>query len=91
MRQARRSAHFLHDHQCEVWIIDAATLASLSPNGGKREPTKKGWDAADAVDEWQDLEALHDEAVNLLKPFDWGERWSPSPFPADSRRGAVPA
>ena len=73
-KYAGRVAHFLHDRQCEVSIIDAAALASLSPNGGKREPTKKGWDAADAADEWQHLEALHDEVMNLLKPFDPGAR-----------------
>jgi putative DNA primase/helicase len=66
-KYAGRVAHFLHDRQCEVSIIDAAALASLSPNGGKREPTKKGWDAADAGDEWQDLDALRRAAHEFAK------------------------
>jgi predicted DNA-binding protein (UPF0251 family) len=66
-KYAGRVAHFLHDRQCEVSIIDAAALASLSPNGGKREPAKKGWDAADAGDEWQDLDALRRAAHEFAK------------------------
>ena len=57
----------LQGQDCEVSIIDAVALASLAPDGGKREPTKKGWDAADAGDEWQDLDALRRAAHELAK------------------------
>ena len=53
----------LHGLGCEVSIINADALASLTPEGGNREPTK-GWDAADAVKEWEDLEALREAAAN---------------------------
>ena len=47
-------ARILHGLDCEVSIIDAVALASMAPDGGKRDPVK-GWDAADAVAEWPDL------------------------------------
>jgi putative DNA primase/helicase len=50
---------------CEVSILDAVTLAHVDPNGGEREPTKKGWDAADALAEWPDLDALRATALKL--------------------------
>ena len=53
---------------CEVSILDAVALAHVDPNGGEREPTKKGWDAADALAEWPDLEALRETALNLAAP-----------------------
>ena len=34
---------------CDLSIIDAAALARTTPDGGSREPTKVGWDAADAI------------------------------------------
>jgi YD repeat-containing protein len=42
---------------CEVSKIDAMALGSIAPDGSQRK-TKQGWDAADAVDEWTDLDAL---------------------------------
>jgi len=56
---------------CEVRVIDAMALAALLPDGLKREPTK-GWDAADAVEEWSNLPALRRAAVGLAKPFESG-------------------
>ena len=50
---------------CEVSILDAVALAQVDPNGGEREPTKKGWDAADALAEWLDLDALRATALKL--------------------------
>ena len=35
-----------------------------------REPSKKGWDAADAMSEWLDTAALRQAAVACAKPFD---------------------
>jgi hypothetical protein len=49
----------------EVSILDAVALAHVDPNGGEREPTKKGWDAADALAEWPDLDALRATALKL--------------------------
>ena len=54
---------------CEASLIDAATLARIDPNGGSRDPTKKGWDAADALLEWADIEALRSAALGLAKPY----------------------
>ncbi len=39
---------------CDVSIVDAAGLARTAPDGGTRELTKDGWDAADAITEWAD-------------------------------------
>jgi putative DNA primase/helicase len=66
---ASEVAAILAEHGCDVSIIDAAALARIDPNGGAREPTKKGWDAADAVAEWTDIEALRKAAMVLAKPF----------------------
>lgn len=77
---AAEVAHILHGLECEVSTIDATALASMTPDGGKREPIE-GWDAADAVAEWQDLPALRKEAVKLAKPFDAGPAFvSHGPF-----------
>ncbi len=71
MKYAREVAAILAALDCDVSIIDAAALAAIDPNGGAREPAK-GWDAADAIDEWRDLDALREAAVGLAKPFDPG-------------------
>jgi hypothetical protein len=63
-------AGILHALGCEVSIIDAVTLASLAPGGGTREPVK-GWDAADAVAEWQqDIAALRKATHGLATSFE---------------------
>jgi Protein of unknown function (DUF3631) len=54
---------------CEVSIINAEALARLAPEGGNREPTKDGWDTADAIKEWQDLEALRRAAESHASLF----------------------
>jgi putative DNA primase/helicase len=66
-KYAHEVAAILHK-QCEVSIIDAQALASLSPDGGQREPAQ-GWDAADAIEEWNDLAALREAATGLAKPY----------------------
>jgi putative DNA primase/helicase len=58
----------LHGLGCEVSITDAMALASMGPDGGKREP-EKGWDAADAITEWPDVGALRKAAVDLATPY----------------------
>ena len=47
-------------------MIDAMALASTAPDGGKHEPDK-GWDAADAIAEWENLSALRKAAYGLAK------------------------
>ena len=71
-KYARQVAAIVADVKCEVAIFDAAALARIDPNGGKREPTKKGWDSADAFDEWCDLDALRKAAAGLAKSFEPG-------------------
>lgn len=56
---------------CEVSMIYARELASIDPQGGAREPVR-GWDAADAVAEWQDLGALRKAAASLAGPYHQG-------------------
>jgi hypothetical protein len=54
---------------CEVSVIDANALTAI--DGGARgsnfEPI--GWDAANALAEWADAEALRSAALRLAKPF----------------------
>ena len=68
---ARRVASIVVDLQCEVTVVGATALARINPNGGVYEAAK-GWDAADAIDEWSDLDALRTAAIGLAKPFDPG-------------------
>ena len=49
---------------CDVSIIDATGVAAVDPKGGSRRPPK-GWDAADALAEWPDLDALREAALKL--------------------------
>jgi putative DNA primase/helicase len=58
---------------CDVSIIDANALARIAPDGGTRKPSKKGWDAADAITEWSNTAALRRAAVEWAKPFDAAE------------------
>lgn len=66
---AHEVASIVADLECEVASIDTAALARIDPNGGAREPPKKGWDAADAIAEWTNIEALRSTAVGLAKPY----------------------
>ena len=59
---------------CDVSLIDAEALASMAPDGGQREP-EKGWDAANAVEEWQDIAALRKAAHGLAKPYEPGPQF----------------
>ena len=61
----------LHGQASEVLMMDATALASTAPDGGKREP-EKGWDAAGAIAEWENLGALRKAAYGLAKPFEPG-------------------
>jgi uncharacterized protein (DUF927 family) len=66
---ACKVAAILVSLDCEISIVNAQTLARLAPDGGTREPSKKGWDAADAVSEWADIAALRQAAFACAKPF----------------------
>ena len=68
-KYAQEVAAILIDLECEIAVIDGAALARIEPNSGHREPTSKGWDAADAIDEWQDIDALREAAKGLAKPL----------------------
>jgi putative DNA primase/helicase len=60
----------LHGQASEVLMIDAMALSGMTPDGGQREPVK-GWDAADAIVDWQDLVALRKAAspnLSRLQP-----------------------
>ncbi|HEY8161978.1 MAG TPA: DUF3987 domain-containing protein [Methylocystis sp.] len=68
-KYAAQVAGILHGLGCDVSIIDAMALASMTPDGDAREP-EPGWDAADAIAEWGDKEALRQAALGLAKAFD---------------------
>jgi putative DNA primase/helicase len=74
LKYASQVAAILRGQSCEISIIDAVALARLAPEGGQSEP-EKGWDAADAVVEWQDLKALRKAAVDLAKPYEPGPQF----------------
>src|SRR5579884_303683 len=71
---ARAVASILHGQSCEVSIIDAVALACLSPDGGQRGP-EEGWDAANAIAEWQHLEALRRTAIGHAKRYEPGPQF----------------
>jgi putative DNA primase/helicase len=71
-KYANEVAAILHKQSCEVSIIDAYALASLSPDGGQREPAQ-GWDDADAIEEWKDVKALQKAAIELAEPYEPAE------------------
>jgi hypothetical protein len=74
-KYAAQVASILHGLGCDVSIIDAIALASVAPDGDAREP-EPGWDAADAIAEWGDKEALRQAALGLAMPFDADDRAS---------------
>ncbi len=54
---------------CDVSIIDACALARIAAGGCQREPSKKRWDAADALSEWHDTAALRQAVSTCTKAF----------------------
>jgi Protein of unknown function (DUF3631) len=65
---AREVAARLASLGCDVSVIDAAKLAAIEPSGGSRT-SPKGWDAADALDDWPHLDALKDAALRFASPI----------------------
>lgn len=71
-KYGKRVAEILTAQGCEVLVVDAMALASMVPDGGKREPVK-GWGAADAAEDWKDnISALRKAAFACAKPFKSG-------------------
>jgi putative DNA primase/helicase len=68
LEYASEVAGILRVLDCEVLVLDGPALAKISPAGGPREIPKYGWDAADAVDEWSNLEELRRALMNLIEP-----------------------
>jgi putative DNA primase/helicase len=60
--------HLLQEIGCEVSVIDARALAAVRHDGGKRE-LEDGWDAADAIEQWEDLESLRKAAASHTNSF----------------------
>ena len=65
-KYAETVAAILHQIGCIVSVVDAQKLASMSPAGGTREPAK-GWDCADALQEWRDIPALRAAVLEAVK------------------------
>jgi hypothetical protein len=88
-RYARLVAAILAVLECDVETIAAAALAAI--DGGARTPQfdPKGWDAANAIAEWHDLEALRRAAAGLAEPFDPGPTYlSFWPYASNSKGNA---
>ena len=60
---------------CDVLMVDVAALVAI--DGGARgsnfDPV--GWDAADALSDWSDPDALGETAARLAEPFDPGPNY----------------
>jgi hypothetical protein len=67
-KYANEVAAILTGQGCEVGVIDVKALASIDPGGRGPDWSADGWDAADALAEWTDVEALRSAALNLAKP-----------------------
>ncbi len=79
-KYANAVATVLHGLDCAVSIVDAAALAAIAPDGGKRAPVD-GWDAKDAIAEGRSLAELRRDAFAFAKPFAPGPVYSPPPLP----------
>ena len=67
---------------CEITVIDAAALVAI--DGVARGPdwSAEGWDAANGLAEWTDIEALRGVALGLTKPYTATEVAAPEAKPA---------
>ena len=68
-RYAGDVGEILRRLNCDVSKIDAAELAVTDPGGRGPDWRPDGWDAADGVKEWPDVEMLRKAALALAKPF----------------------
>jgi putative DNA primase/helicase len=71
-RYARDVANILSAIGCNVSTIDAMALAAICPASSARRDPVTGWDAADAADEWEDVDSLRQAAHGLTKAYDPG-------------------
>jgi hypothetical protein len=71
LKYASEVAKRLEEIGCRVEIIDAMRLAAKMPTGEER-PVPQGWDAADALAEWESLAALRKAINRAAKPYDPG-------------------
>jgi hypothetical protein len=55
---------------CQVSVIDADALAAIDGGGRGANFKPIGWDAANALAEWTDSEALRSAALRLAKPHE---------------------
>lgn len=78
-KYARQVAAKLADIGSEVSIIDVAALVAIDPGGRGPNWNAEGWDAANGIDEWSDVEALRREALNLAGPLDPGPAYISCP------------
>jgi hypothetical protein len=80
LKYANDVAKHLNENGCKVEIIDAMALAAMMPSGETRE-APSGWDAADALAEWTDHNALRKAINRAAKPYDPGPAYvSYGPF-----------
>jgi putative DNA primase/helicase len=70
-KQVRGLAAALAQLDCQVSVLDVAALAALDPAGGEREPADE-CDAAAALADWKDAQALRKKVEDLAEPFDPG-------------------
>jgi putative DNA primase/helicase len=65
----RDVAAILTESECDVAIVDVGTLVQI--DGGARGPDFDpiGWDAANAINEWNDRDSLRKAVVGVAKPF----------------------
>jgi hypothetical protein len=80
LKYANDIATRLNENGCNVEIIDAMALAAMMPSGETRE-APSGWDAADALAEWADHNALRKAINRAARPYDPGPAYiSYGPF-----------
>ena len=69
---------------CDVAIVNVAALAEIDGGARRSDFDPVGWDAADAINKWQDLNALREAIVGLSKTVDPGPAYvSVGPYTMD--------
>ncbi len=71
LKYADDVARRLEDLDCKLTVVDVMELAAKTPTGEARQ-APKGWDAADALAEWEDQKALRKAINRSIKPYDPG-------------------
>jgi hypothetical protein len=68
-KYAAEVAAILTRLSCEVSVVDAGAFVAIDPVGRKPDWNGAGWDAANAVEEWKDVDALRESIRDLAKPY----------------------